>query len=721
VSLATSVTLAKFVAALFPEAAGHVEFRAVRPGAGSVGRYFLALDDIERGLTLTQRFLERHAAEELFFGVASRKTTESGDLGNCQHLSALYTDIDFKITPEAQARQSLGAFQLPPSVVVLSGGGLHGYWLLRESVDLGEDGSATRAKGLLRRLALHLGGDLAAAEPARVLRVPGARNHKYTPARTVTLEVFEPSRRYNPSEFEWLLPPEPTPNGAKSPSFTMPPTIEDGHRNDTLYKSGRSLRAKGWSESAISAALKAENAERCQPPLDADEMDAIISQVLNQADRPKPPTDVPRNGDERRSPWDAAQPVAEFLSRSDDEVHYLDPLDSLVRGALTEWFSPRGLGKTLLLHLLLVALALGGLRILLLDRDNPAREVRRRLRAAGAGALVDSGRFHIMTRDETPPLTDRVAWAQFPFDAYDVAALDSLDASTEGVGEQDSAKPARALAALLDVAHSANGPAVIVLGNTTKSGMAGRGSGVVEDRADIVYEVRDATDFTPTGKVAWWEELPPAARIDWASRATRRKRRDTYRLAIIATKHRVGAEPEPRVVEICLTETPWTWRDVTAELVAAGEQAREDAARDVAERLDRAAVSLVAEIERRDAAKADALTKREAEGLLQAAGLKRAAARGLVTDRDGQAWMLGPDPADARAVLVTRISRGTTATCADLADSHKQRGFFTSDAADRMNTGRPHLSPENARDTADGNAAESDSPRVGAGVEEARL
>jgi hypothetical protein len=412
------------------------------------------------------------------------------------------------------------------------------------------------------------------------------------------------------------------------------------------------------------------------------------------------PASTSTNGGAAPSPWDAAQPVAEFLAGEDDEVYYLDPLHSLVPGALTEWSAPRGLGKTQLLHAVLVDLARGGKRVLLLDRDNPRREIKRRLRAWGAGELLDDG-LRIMTRDETPPLTDRTAWEQFPVELYDVVALDSLDAATEGVGEQDSARPARAIAALLDVAHRADGPACIVLGNTTKSGGAGRGSGVVEDRADIVYEIRDATDYTPTGSRPWWEELPPAARIDWASRATRRRRRDTYRLAIIASKHRVGPEPEPRVIEIDLRMQPWTWRDVTAELVAAGEQAREQAAADRRARLDAAAAVLVAEIERRANAGGPALAKRAAEALLrEAKQLTHRAARALLAERVGQAWALGPDPDDARTVLVTRISRETVSTSPIGADPHEQRDSIAANADTRMDTARPHSASENARKTA---------------------
>lgn len=84
-----------------------------------------------------------------------------GSLGNCHELRALFVDIDFKMTPEVEARARLDRFLLKPSFVIANGGGLHCYWLLREPFDL--PGESQKAKSYLRRLALHLGGDLNSA------------------------------------------------------------------------------------------------------------------------------------------------------------------------------------------------------------------------------------------------------------------------------------------------------------------------------------------------------------------------------------------------------------------------------------------------------------------------------------------------------------------------------------------------------------------------------
>src|ERR1019366_1952690 len=183
------------------------------------------------------------------------------------------------------------------------------------------------------------------------------------------------------------------------------------------------------------------------------------------------------------------------------------------------------------------------------------------------------------------------AWAEFPYYEYDLVILDSLDSAAEGIGEQDSTKPSLAIAPLLDIARRENGPAVLVLGNTIKSAAHSRGSGVIEDRADIVFVVRDATNFHPTGKKPWVEELPAADAGSWAGRSTRRKRLSRYRLAFIGTKFRVAEEPEPFIVEIDLDTEPWTVRDVTDVVDREGAEAR---ARSAQER--EAAVSSAAEM-----------------------------------------------------------------------------------------------------------------------------
>jgi NAD(P)-dependent dehydrogenase (short-subunit alcohol dehydrogenase family) len=423
-------------------------------------------------------------------------------------------------------------------------------------------------------------------------------------------------------------------NGRPHAAAVLPERIPEGQRNETLTSIAGSMRRRNASEHAILAALREENTTRCEPPLNDDELAAIAHSVARYAPAPLLSGPIvsdakPGSAPESLSPWGHAQSAPEFLATVEPDVAFLKPR-LLVAGGLTFLFSPRGLGKTHIGHAIAVELAQEGLRVLLLDRDNPDREFHRRLQGWAAASAPT---LKVMSRRHAPALTNTLAWACFPVTDYDVLILDSLDSFVEGVGEQDSSRVSRALATLLDIVRRPDGPAVLVPGNTVKTAAHSRGSGVVEDRADIVYEVRDATDLKPTGTKAWWEELPPAGVEAWAQRAARRKRRTVYRLALVPSKFRVGSEPDPFVLEVDLGVEPWTLRDVTSELDAAGDEALAVAARAEAAEREKASQALAEAI--RDGAEPNRTTAVE---LLMEHGLTQKAAREVLDEGEGRFW-----------------------------------------------------------------------------------
>ncbi|HXX13947.1 MAG TPA: AAA family ATPase [Candidatus Eremiobacteraceae bacterium] len=340
------------------------------------------------------------------------------------------------------------------------------------------------------------------------------------------------------------------------------------------------------------------------------------------------------------NPWEQAENLEHFLASGEDGVDFLDSEKRiLARAAITEIFSPRGLGKSV--YALWLALRLAQrFRVLYIDRDNPRHVVRSRLRSFGA-ETAKAG-LKVISREKCPPLTNSDAWALFPYADYDVVILDSFDSAAEGVGEQDSARPSRAIALILDIARRENGPAVLILGNTIRSAAHSRGSGVVEDRADIVYEVRDATELHPSGSKPWLEELPPADAGAWISRSSRRKQRTKFRLAFVASKFRLSQEPEPFIIEIDLSAEPWTVRDVTGEVDREGTETRAQRVLEHTEKIAEARAALAAEILRRDSAGEPPMLKdRDAIPFLMGAphGLKRADARDIVNTPEGR-WVL---------------------------------------------------------------------------------
>jgi hypothetical protein len=342
------------------------------------------------------------------------------------------------------------------------------------------------------------------------------------------------------------------------------------------------------------------------------------------------------NGTHGAALW-AGEDMDTFLTATDAVIAWL-VADVLAPGCMTQLYAPRGLGKSLCAEYWAVKLAGSGKRVLILDRDNPSHTLRTRLREFGADDLGDlKSNLKVISREKCPPLTQPEKWAGFPYSDYDVVIVDSLDAMAEGIGEQDGGKPARAMAPLLDICHRENGPAVLLLGNTIKSAEHSRGSGVIEDRADIVYELRDATDFRPTGgNKPWIEELPAQGASQWAARSSRRKGRTTYRLALVATKFRLGEEPAPRMLEISTADHPWTVKDVTAEIDAQGEEERRRVIGEKAARIFEGVAKLLDEIDSRAAA-GKTILKTEAEIFLMRARLTKKDARTIIADSSFEA------------------------------------------------------------------------------------
>jgi hypothetical protein len=460
--------------------------------------------------------------------------------------------------------------------------------------------------------------------------------------------ILPPSIHASGKRYEWLdvhLKPAPLPTWFAAllaePARTQAEAksadgkIAEGQRNAALASLAGMMRRGGASATAIAAALLAENKLRCDPPLAEAEVRGIARSIGLRYEAGKP---------ESENPWADAEGLDVFLAAGEDGAVFLDAEKRmLVRGSITEIFSPRGLGKSLYALWLALQLARRGLRVLYIDRDNPRHVIRARLRSFGATGGV--GNLKIISREKCPPLTNAGAWALFPYSDFDVVILDSFDSAAEGIGEQDSAKPSRAIAPLLDIARRENGPAVLVLGNCVRTGKRSRGSGVIEDRADVSYEIRDATGFQPSGSnTPWHEEIAnrELGADGWAARASRRKHAEKLRLAFVNSKFRPGVEPEPFVLEINLTSEPWAIRDVTDEIDVAGAEARAKRAHDAAEKISKARDALAAEVLRRDFAGEPVMLKeRDAIPFLTRVphNLKRVDARAVTENPEGR-WLL---------------------------------------------------------------------------------
>jgi hypothetical protein len=191
----------RFLSALYAGQTGILELRTVPLEQTSEQRLFAwRLRDfvpVMQGKFNVQRidhFIKETSARRMaaYFGVALRTPASAkdhkGDAPHCQTLTALFVDADFKHLGEVETRKRLAEFPISASIIVNSGGGLHPYWLLRQPLDLQRDYRG--AQSILRRVAKGVADivDVSVSEPARVLRITGSLNFKYTPPRQVVVE-----------------------------------------------------------------------------------------------------------------------------------------------------------------------------------------------------------------------------------------------------------------------------------------------------------------------------------------------------------------------------------------------------------------------------------------------------------------------------------------------------------------------------------------------------
>jgi predicted P-loop ATPase len=251
---------AEFVARFFAQTKYAVELRALPSKAR---RFTRKPDEVEQ-------FIKEQGRENLFFGVATRHG--GGTKENCQEVPAFWADVDFKKTPEAQARELLNSFPFRPSLLIESGGGLHLYWVLIETAVA----SDPRVAPILRGLANRLGADPAAAEVARIMRLPGTTNYKYDPPRECRLAEERWHLRYRLGDFE----PFATGSGRNPASHCdHDARIAEGGRNTYLTSVAGAMRRRGCSVTAIEAALLEENQHRCKPPLPESEVRGIATSI----------------------------------------------------------------------------------------------------------------------------------------------------------------------------------------------------------------------------------------------------------------------------------------------------------------------------------------------------------------------------------------------------------------------------------------------------------
>ena len=132
------------------------------------------------------------AKQDLYFSVnpagasVDRSVHHKSANADIAAVNCLYSEFDSKDWPaEDDLINHIATMQPVPSVIVRSGGGYHCYWLLNNTANVTPANRAEIAS-IQRAWVDYIHGDDGAKDLARVLRVPGTQNFKYSPPREVS-------------------------------------------------------------------------------------------------------------------------------------------------------------------------------------------------------------------------------------------------------------------------------------------------------------------------------------------------------------------------------------------------------------------------------------------------------------------------------------------------------------------------------------------------------
>ncbi len=264
-----------FLRALFAGAPNdlYLELRCIHPDGKPPRTFWSKVGD---KMNLVKAFNRAKQVNAKGYGVYFAPCLRREKIGKAESaalLTALWVDIDCDgdVGRYNVAYDKLNGFELPPSAVVDSGGGVHAYWFMAEAVTLNE-ASRDKAAAILRGLSEALGGDQQYVKSvASVMRLPGSINTKSERNNAeVTVLQLESDRRYSLDQFTWLeskpLKVERvgglevvTLNGnhplpARTETY-LASGASEGSRNHELFAAACQLRDAGYSEAEAAGHL----------------------------------------------------------------------------------------------------------------------------------------------------------------------------------------------------------------------------------------------------------------------------------------------------------------------------------------------------------------------------------------------------------------------------------------------------------------------------------
>jgi putative DNA primase/helicase len=491
----------RFLHALFAKCLdGYIEFRPLH--CSNHYRQWVPASNIQA--------TELPEDKNVYVGVATRHN-KKGTKGDIIEIPAVWVDVDFKQTPEEEVLKHINAFTLRPSIHVMSGGGVHLYWVL-ETPATSKD--IAKIEDINRRLADYFGGDKGSAEAAHILRLPGTMNMKYDPPRPVILSYSRQDMLYNVNDFNFLpmcVERSIVPKSIFGWHDDILQGVPEGQRHDkALQLVGRYL-GKKLSTDEISTIVHNWN-QLNHPPLPDDEINSVVKGIYNKhmkernkgknyviEDDPVPIPDL----DEiiERSVID----VNDFLKMKLPEREYIiSPW--LKAGNLALISAERGIGKTWLVLVIAVAVT-RGIRIgkwlvtkptgcLIIDGEMAIDEIQTRMRGLEKSLIKKRQKplkfmssDHMKGNDDPAPnLTDSY-WRDYierylhKHDDIRLLIIDNISSLMPGLDE-NAKQPWDNINQWLLKLRS-HGISVIMIHHTGKRGDYQRGTSAREDNIDI--------------------------------------------------------------------------------------------------------------------------------------------------------------------------------------------------------------------------------------------
>ncbi|MFC3816629.1 DNA-primase RepB domain-containing protein [Lysobacter sp. GCM10012299] len=153
----------------------------------------------------------------------------------------------------------------PHAIVQSSSERYHCYWLV-DSLPLDE------FRAIQQRIAARFHGDAKVIDLCRVMRLPGYRHQKGAPFLS-RIESIDDRPPYSANEVRQAF--------ADKPRLVLAESIPKGERNVTLFALARGLVNKGLDANAVNKRIQKINAERCEPPLCAKEVDDLVASAVS--------------------------------------------------------------------------------------------------------------------------------------------------------------------------------------------------------------------------------------------------------------------------------------------------------------------------------------------------------------------------------------------------------------------------------------------------------